>query len=115
MQRKSDRLADTRQTRARWQFSLRQLLAVTAGLSVFFSAVAYAGVLGATVLLGLAGVYLICTGLWSGRSGTIAVGVAAFALSLFLGIPWYQVAVWDGSKNVALQFVVVVVGPQKNA
>ena len=107
MQSKSDRSVDTHQTLARWQFSLRQLLAVTAGLSVFFSAVAYAGVLGAAVLLGLAGAYLTCAGLWSGRRGPIAIGVTLFVLSLFLGIPLCQVAFWDGSKNVALQFVVV--------
>ena len=102
--------ADLCQTRARWQFSLKQLLAVTAALSVLLSAVVYPGAWAATVLIsfGAGGVLAICVGLWSRRSGLCEAGVVALVLALLLGLLLPAIAgSWSGKWPVPLQFVIV--------
>ncbi len=97
-----------RQAPARWQFSLKQLFAATAGLSMFFSAMAYGGAWGAVIFLGTAGIVLICVGFWLHRNRMCEAGVVGLTLCLLLGLllPATEGA-WSGRKSVPLQFVVV--------
>jgi hypothetical protein len=104
----ADNPADIRYTWGRWQFSLRELLAVTAGLSVFFSAVAYAGARHAAVVFGLLAMLALCISVWLRRIRLFVLGVGILTLCLLVALfPWATQGTWSGSKSVALQFTVV--------
>ena len=99
------------QGRRPFQFSLRTLFVVTTALAVVAAVTARWGLAGVVVptfvIMAAGSLFLIGRGLVQFRVEMFVIGFFALLGVFLLSIPVFVVAIWDGSKAVPLQFVVV--------
>ena len=96
-----------RQPARPWQFSLRQLLAATAVLAAFCSAVVYGGAPGALLFIVVFGIAITTVGIRRDRFGWRITGIL-LTLFCMLGLcSGGGTVYWDGRKTVPLEFRMV--------